>query len=235
MPKKIAPSKRRALITMPPDRKVRIYSFHNVACQEAARARGYWTGDKDYIEDDFDRAHGISWLPKYDWMRGKMAESIPGYTGDYPMWGYLTRPNFRQAPYFSDDVVVLVADVPRGRMLISDYDMWHRPLNDDYCTWTEEEDERLEALGLSGRGAPVTPEMMESWDRIFDLRDRTDPAVVAWCQQPDYLQACIDRIYPHEVVSERRFVGRVGRYRRPDPCMVPKAGGKAAASGALLD
>lgn len=216
MIRSIAPSKRRALIDMPPDRKVRVYTFQDVAALEAAEARGYWTGDKEYVEDDFDREHGCTWLPRYDWMRTKMAEHIPGYTGDYPMWAYLTRPNYRQVPYYRDDVVVIVADIPRGRMLISDYDFWHLPLNNDYCTWTEEEDERLTALGLNVRGAPVTPEMMATWDRIFDLRDRTDPAVIAWRQQPDSLQACIDRIYLHEVVQVKRSVGRVGRYRRRD-------------------
>jgi len=212
MPKALPRSRIDALMTMPPERKVRIYSIQDVHAWEAAKARGYWTGSKEYIEDELDREHDCSYLFQYDWMRGKMAERILGYSGDYPMWGYLKRPNLRQVPYVSDDTLFLIADVPRGRMLISDYDFWHMCLFKDYCTWTEEEEQRLEALGLAGKGTPLTPEKIETWDRILDLRERTDPEVVRWRRQPDSLQACVDRIYLDEVVVARPFIGRVGRF-----------------------
>jgi len=228
MTRKIAPSKRRALIAMPPEQKVRIYSFQDAAAWEAAKARGYWTGDRQYVEDDWDREHDCSWLPQYDFMREMMAEKIEGYSGDYPMWGYLKKPNLRQARFYEEPVIYLVADIPRGRMVVSDYDLWHLPLNRAFCTWTEAEDEEIEKLYPTAKDRGITPEMKESWRRVLDLSDRTDPEVLRWCGSIDCLQACVDRIYLHEIVQARPFEGRVGRNRKPEPSRVPPVVAEAA-------
>ncbi|RYD68580.1 MAG: DUF3841 domain-containing protein [Verrucomicrobiaceae bacterium] len=195
---------------------VRVYSFQSVGAHEAAQARGYWTGDLEYVEDDFDRQHGCGWKFQYDWMRDQMRFRVPSYSGDYPVWAYLRRPNMRQTPVFQSPTVKLVADVPRQRMLISDYDRWHTCLNNGYCADTEEEDEAVDRLRAEkGFGRTARDAMsLKSWERIFDLSDISDPAKLAWMGgQPNDLQACIDRIYPEEIVSIRPVTGRLYKNR----------------------
>lgn len=143
-----------------------------------------------------------------------MAVRLPDYSGEYPVWAHLKRPNLRQTYCFAHPTVLVVADVPRERVLISDYDRWHSCLNHWFCSDTEAEDNEMERRwGRVGPGrANLSVEMVRSWERIFDLRDVTDPEQIAWRGgHPNVVQACVDRIFPHEVISVRPVTGRLGR------------------------
>jgi hypothetical protein len=187
-----------------PDDLVRVYSFQSIAARDAAEAKGFWAGDAAFIDPDF--------RTPYAWMIEQMQIRIPGFSGDYPIWAYLRRPNMRQRRY-DEDAVLVVADVPRKRMLLSDYDGWHNPLYFWYWASTQEEMDRLEAAGLQTFGCErdITPEMKKSWEAIFDLSERTDPDVIAYNGRLDTVQATIDRIYTHEIVRITRALGRIGR------------------------
>jgi hypothetical protein len=148
-------------------------------------------------------------------MRGEMAKRIPGFTGEYPMWAYLTRPNLRQTSYHADSVLI-VADIPRQRMLVSDHSAWHLPLNRWYVTATEDEDDRLRETEGRINYMDETPrllsaEMKESWERIFEIGAPTNPIDRKWLGPRDDLQACIDRIYLGEIVRVTNQPGRIGK------------------------
>lgn len=206
-----------------PDDPVRVYTFQDTAAWDAARARGYLTGDAAFHDPDYAVA--------YAWMRGQMQARIPGFSGDPPVWAYLTRPNMRQRDYDPGPTVLVVADVPRRRMLVSDYDRWHQPLDICYLTDTEAEMEALEESGLQTYLAAreATPEMMASWEAVFDLDDSGWSAEKrAFWKRPDVLQACVDRIHLSEVVRVGPAQGRVGRNRRPFEPYHPPTSGDAA-------
>jgi hypothetical protein len=207
--KKIAHSKRRALMTMPGDETVTVYTFQHHGAWEAATARGYWTGDPAFIGEDDDRD---DWIFQYDWMREQMGKRLTDYSGDYPVWAYFKKPNMRQTQFFGEPVVLVEAEVPRSRMLISDFDLWHTPLNNWYCARTEAEADAYDARHAGGTGPTYrNPEIIASWDRIFEIGDRTDPEEIRWHGgQPNLLQACIDRIHPHEIRRVIPVTGRIG-------------------------
>jgi len=211
MQKRIPSSKRRALIAMPPDRKVRIWTLQAAAAWEAAKVRGFWTGSAEHVDAGIDLGRRNSLRPQYEWMRRRMAERLAGFSGDFPIWAHLARPNLRQCPHFDSPTVLLVAEVPRGRMLVSDLRLWDSaPMTRSYCAWTKAEDDAFEGEG------GLAPAVVASWDRVFDIADRSDPEVIAWCGQADSLQACVDRIHPHEVILVRPVAGRVGRNARTE-------------------
>ena len=195
-----------ALRTMPAEQKVRIYSVQDLGAWEAAQQRGYWTGSYEHIT-----AEEHNYLKPYEWMREQMAKRIEGYSGDFPMWGFFLQPNMRRRCFFTEPTVMLVADVPRGRMLISDFDWWHTPLNNWYCATSEEEDDAFDAHHQGGVGpSTVNQVMRDTWERIFDLSPRA-PEVLPYIGVGNVLQTCIDRIYLNEVVRVRPVTGRLGR------------------------
>ncbi len=210
-----------------PDDIVRVYTFQHPAAWEAARERGYLTGAEGaYSDPDF--------AVPYAWMRERMAERIPGFSGDMPVWAYLTRPNLRQRHHGPEPSVLVVADVPRGRMLLSDYDRWHQPLDLCYLVDTEAEMEALEEAGLQTYlvSRKATPEMMATWEGVFDLdHSGWSAEKLAYWRPPVVLQACVDRIHLSEVVRVRPVQGRVGRNRKPVKLRSSPVAGKASGDG----
>lgn len=200
-------SKRLSLKNMAGDEKVRIWSFQSTEAWKTAKERGYFAGDERFIdEDDFD------WLTPYRWMRDQMAERLPEFSGDYPVWAYLARPNLRQWRRFEKPTVKIVAEVPRARMLISDYDSWHCVLNSSPFTMTEEEDDWFDHLMETNIEA-FLEEARKTWVRIFELGDvRTTPEIANWItREVSCLQACVDRIHLDEIVSVKEVHGRKRR------------------------
>ncbi|MGY2049424.1 DUF3841 domain-containing protein [Methylobacterium sp. JK268] len=182
---------------------VRVYSFQSLAAASCARERGFWAGDRRFVDEHF--------AVPYAWMVDQMSRRIPDFSGDYPIWGYFVRPNMRRCR-FDDDCVLVVADVPRSRMLISDLARWHNPLNLLYCFDSEDEEQALVDAGIQlyASDRVATPAMMESWGRVFDIAERSSDRAAA-AGRLISLQACIDRIYPHEVVRLSLATGRLGR------------------------
>lgn len=188
---------------MPGNGTVRAYTLQSAAAWDLALERGYMTGSRDHV-DEHD-------LGPYLWMVEQMGLRIDGHSGDFPIWAFFHRPNMRQRPFFDAPTVLIVADVPRSRMLISDFDLWHDPLNSWYCALTHEESDAFDGSHVGGTGpAFVTDAMRSTWERVFDLAPRP-PEVLRFAGPGCRLQACIDRITIDEVVSVTPVTGRKGR------------------------
>lgn len=192
---------------------VRIWSFQTEESRASADRRGFWAG----CEEASRGKDGDYELFQHDWMRMQMAKRLPDYSGEFPVWAYLRRPNLRQTQWFDSPTLLLVADVPRERLLVSNYEWWVYTLNHWYMSLTEAEDDeydRRHAVSYHGHGIHrVTQEMLDSWERVFRTDPLTDPEQIAWRGYSTHndLQACVDRIFPHEVVSLRPVTGRLGR------------------------
>jgi hypothetical protein len=186
---------------MPPERLVRIYSLQSAVAWQRAREVGYFTGEADHVDEDFRHA--------YDWMREQMGERIPGYSGDYPVWAWIKRPNMRQWDRFDEPTVLVVADVPRRRVLASDYHAWHTVLNNSYDTASEEEWDWIFSAVPIPAPEPSLEAQRASWQKVFDL---DDPPIGSpawkWRGAPDVVQLCIDRVSLDEIVRVTPVIGR---------------------------
>jgi len=190
-------SRRRELLEMPPEAPVRIWSFQHPAALDAARARGWLSGDHGHTGagDAEEMRNGNGFWRAYGWMRGRKAERIPGFSGEAPVWAWVKRPSAKPMDAWRTDVIRITASVPRGRMLLSDEDAWHAVLNGRPYSLTEAESD----TGTGSVGAFATS---PTWERIFDLSPRTGEQAL-WCGQPEYVQACVDRIYLNEILAVR--------------------------------
>lgn len=181
--------------------KTRIYTYQHRDVLSAALEHGYLTGSEEHAFFDADEREHMAW--PYGWMRRQMATRLPAYSGDWPVWAYTRRPSWRKfhrswSPESRRDLVRITALVPRDRVLLSDLDLWHLPLNHGYLSLTEAEDNAISQANLSRE------QIEESWQRIFDL-DR--PAIadeIQWIRSTrPVVQACVDRIFLAEIVSLR--------------------------------
>lgn len=183
---------------------VRVWSMQHRDALLVARRTGYLSGVHDHAfagdqGDAEDRARRPDRTSPYGWMRQRMAERMPCFSGDDPIWGWLKRPStrpsvWRQSP--GKATVLVSAIVPRHRILLSDFDDWHAVLNDWHLSRTEAEDAAVEAVG-GATGA----QRRDSWLRIFEVGRLRTSEEVRWRGQGLFVQACIDRIHLGEIVQ----------------------------------
>lgn len=197
MIKPLPSSVRESLSEMSPDVPVRVYTYQSHDSWNAALVNGHLSGEGAPVDKDWkDIAAG-----PYQWMRRQMASRITDFSGDLPVWCWLKRRNPRQADWTAGTVRI-TAMVPRGRMLISDYELWHMPLNHGPIVDNEDEYDKWDWKNPDGKEA-----IEATWSEIFRITDRTerDPK---WIGRPDLLQACVDRIRLDEIVDVRHMPAR---------------------------
>lgn len=179
-------SMRIKLDSLPDDSMIPLYSIQHIDAFNVAKEKGYFTGSVEY-SSFYDEEYGIDekWKRAYDWMVSKMKEKNPSHSGDYPMWAYLKNPRTKQPITWTGGPYCLVFfKVPKKRILISDYESWHAPLN-GACYYHEKYFDEF-----------PPEEIMSTWDQIFDI---TKNEHSEWYHPPEYLQVCIDRIYMSEI------------------------------------
>lgn len=166
---------------------MKLFTIQHAAAWETAKRCGFLAGDERHADQDF--------LTAYRWMQSQMSRRLSHYSGKPPIWAWLKRPDLRHRWASKGQLMVLLTvDVPPERVLVSDHEAWHFVLNKSYLGLDEEDfdshrDSSEEALKLS-------------WERIFG------PFPV-WKDFPNtHLQACVDQVYLHEVLSVRFFNGR---------------------------
>ncbi len=178
--KSIPINRLRSIMNKSPDDMVRVYSVQGVDALRAAEQRGYWCGvaPNDPVFDS-----------PYDWMKCRMVEMLPSYSGDFPMWAWLKRPSTKIK---KKDSVRISAMVPRSRILFSDYDSWHSVLNNGFIANSEAEHDRHTNVDIE-----------PSWHRIFDFNIRMQSSEIAWRGdgRNPYVQLCIDRLNWDEITS----------------------------------
>lgn len=193
-------SRLRAIAAAPSDSLVRVWTLQHPEAVQEARRSGRLRGNPEFSLDPEDvgddgRPTGYSFALR--WLQGKMAERIPSFSGDLPIFAWLKRPSAKPWPASFGPLVRVCAIVPRRRLLLS--------LHDGFlCV----------ANGTRLPGAPSDGSMEASWERIFD-----PSSTGMWSprgrQLDDKVQACLDGIHVSEIVSARRLPVRGPAGRRP--------------------
>ena len=171
---------------------------------------------------------GRDFRRQYRWMRERMRERVAGYGGRPPIWCWLVKPDMRGTSWGPGGVMVMRAEleIPAERVLVSDFDLWHVPLNNGYLAADRADDEAFdrEAEERTGRRYPrwhqedfpedLRRKLLDSWERIFPDRwgEVEDPDWYGAEPGGRVLQACVEEIKPEEVVGVERFVTRRGAW-----------------------
>jgi hypothetical protein len=188
VPRPLPLSRRRALLEAG---RVRVWTVQDAGAVRRARASGRLSGGWGrcpWPEDD------VAGRRAYAWMRARMAERVPGFSGAWPVWVWAKRPSWRRP---RPGHVLLSAVVPAARVLWSDYGLWHGPLNGGPLVADEAAWDAWEAGGACPAAAERT------WDVCLDILGGGSGS---WSRASGVVQGCCDGLSWAEV----RHVARAG-------------------------
>jgi hypothetical protein len=186
-------SRRRALFHAPPNQLIRIHTRQHHDAWAVAQKLGYFTGDHGILDYDENSGIDFTYHKPYDWMKNEMSKVIPDFTGERPVWGYLKRPLHKGWYKLRPNMIQFTALVPRKRILFSDYELWHHPLNNWPISETEQDDE-------AWWETKPRPDPSHTWYKCLDICQEQNYKT-NFCGYTDLIQACIDRIYIDEIVK----------------------------------
>lgn len=199
------------LMEMDGETLVRVYTRQKQAAWEAAQRIGYFTGSHSAhdADDNADFAY------QYEWMRQQMAARMPEFSGDLPIWTWLKRQNERKwvTSWHKEDRATtpnhprIIALVPRKRILLSCYDLWHAHLNNWNVALTHEQHQAYDTKWPKYKQPGEHPEYQrdteENWGVVFDVHLPRTPYLEETHGRVNTVQACVDRIYLNEIQSVR--------------------------------
>ena len=112
---------------------------------------------------------------EYKWLSERMRDLIgePPSGVRFPVWawyqweGVRKRPDMRTHRFCGEKgspIVLITFDIPDNKVALSDFDMWHCILNDDYLPLSEADD----------KDVFTEEEKIKSWDNVFKYDIETD-------------------------------------------------------------
>jgi hypothetical protein len=179
------------------------------------------------------RHAGKDFLVAYDWMAGQMERRLaaPRPSKDaFPVWAWdqwegatRRRPDLRASGHLAKGIrgVRVECRVDAGRVLLSEFDLWHYVLNYWYLPGSESDgkafERKLAQAGLClhrcDRGNPVTQaelrrEIERSWQRILDVTWADRGCRIASPPEKKSIQATLWEIVIEDVVESTAFNAR---------------------------
>lgn len=170
-----------------------LWTIQHYPAYESLQKNGILRADEDHLfcEDDFRYA--------YDWMSEKMIDAglmLP-QGARYPVWawhqweGKRKRRDMREGGHAKrgEKIVQLTIEIDDQDVLLSDFDLFHYPLNRGYLPIDEKDDlafeKHYESLGYSHQDLnnpdvqnddmkKIRMDIISSWDRIFQLGQEDD-------------------------------------------------------------
>jgi len=166
---------------------------------------GYLTGNKDFALPYSKEDPWQFLIPAYEWMQKQMKKRIKGYTGELPMWAYIECPphNLKAKPRYGDKPILIKAEIPLSRCLLSDFTMWECVMNNWHLADTLKECK----ADLEDKIKIPKRKRIKNWEKIFIMTPPKpkERAVMEYMHGDDifkgkYIQVCIDRIYKDEII-----------------------------------
>lgn len=140
-------------------------------------------------------------LQAYNWISNKLEEKTKKRPCKFPRWVWVkeegkectrTIGQCLEESFYEGDYVLLTLDVPEERLLLSDFDLWHHPLNgwplfdeeeesdafekwreDNHLSWFIFNDNEIKDCDKS-LVKEARNKIIKTWDGIFDLVKEND-------------------------------------------------------------
>ena len=173
-----------------------LWTIQHKNAYEKMMATGSLTADDDYLF-----APEFNYQP-YCWISEKMKEYIGDPPSDvhFPVWAWYQWESVRKRPDMrthrrwttkGTPIVLITFEIPDDKVLLSDFDMWHVILNDDYLPLTESED----------KDVFTEEEKLSSWNNVFQYDVVTD----FWAA-PKTTQATMWEVKKEWVLKAEHFI-----------------------------
>ena len=141
----------------------------------------------------------------YCWLSERMKERIgnPPKGVEFPVWAWYQWEGKRKRPDMrthhriygkkGTPIVLLTFDIPKEKVVLTDFDMWHCILNNSYLPLTQKED----------KDVFTDKEKIKSWDNVFKYDIETD-----YWDVPKTIQATMWGIRKEWILKVEHFLSR---------------------------
>lgn len=166
-----------------------------------------------------------NWVKEpYEWLAEQMSQRISPRPGPntYPLWGWYQynginhkRPDLRHSAHVprGEPAVMLKVEIPKQDLLLSDFILWHAPLNMQYLEKSNREELRWKKLlktrnatGFATLDQDLRELVEKSWLNIFEL-DKTN-RYWGTTLQNRCIQATFWKLSINQVQEVTHFIGR---------------------------
>jgi hypothetical protein len=206
---------------------MRLWTIQTVTAWEVLQQQRILRAEKHMVWGGDDPGEEVK--RAYDWMREQMERRIgPRPSPEaYPVWAWAQwngarhpRPDLRAREYLPAGTrgVRLEVEIPEERVLLSDFELWHYPLNYWYLPDSDEDDQRFEQRcaekGVNFYQMKPLPnqmlheQLMASWEHIFDLAWIYEPVTGATRREDRRIQATFWTVLLEDVRPVRSFRAR---------------------------
>lgn len=179
---------------------------------------GIMYGNKDYIDPDF--------LSPYSWLMQQMDKRIGKrpFPDCYPIWAWYQyhdshrrKPDLRSAGFLAKGTQGVRIEINKNKqdILLSDFDLWHYPLNYWILSSSEEESEAFDQLLTQNKiqfadqqnyTAEIKQQIEQSWEKIFNMNYA--PEYIASPFEKKSIQATFWSISTSQITKVEKFTAR---------------------------
>ena len=197
---------------------MQLWTIHPIEWYEKLLKDGIIYGEKKYVEPDF--------LYSYDWLVKKMEERIGNrpFPECYPVWSWFQytnskrrKPDLRSRGFIPKGTKGVRIEINKNEndVLLSDFHLWHHPLNYYSIDDNEEESDAFDRLLEQNNinfvdKESYTPEIRQiveqSWDKLLDMDYA--PEYAAFPFEEKAIQATFWSLSVHEIVKVEEFIAR---------------------------
>lgn len=157
-----------------------------------------------WSHEDVQELMAYNWM--IDQMKIRIGKSPNGIK--YPIWcwfmweGRWYRPDKRRSGYGprGTPLIVIEMDIPKSEILLSDFDLWHYPLNNWYLPASEQDDMKLDE-----NEKLLT--MEKSWCRVFDI-NKEDDGYLYGKNNSKSIQGTIWEIKSEYIMNIQKFIAK---------------------------
>jgi hypothetical protein len=182
---------------------------------------GVYSATDSFIQEDFVLA--------YEYMLKQMRKRIGAASCQncYLIWAWYQymdenkkKPDLRYSGHLEKGAhgVLMELEIDSSEVLLSDFELWHYPLNYWYLPVSEEEgnrfDSKIESEGFDYyKEKPIRDKyyhnkIEESWDKIFDIDWFDEKFEISWRRKDKSIQATFWELKLEQVKNVRFFIAR---------------------------
>lgn len=149
----------------------------------------------------------------YQWLCDEMVRKIssPKFDTQLPIWCWHTingkrkKPDMRESCHAptGTEIYRLTLEIPDELVLLSDFALWHYPLNDWHISTSEQEDESFESLSLEQQERVK----IDSWKYVFQI-DMEDDGYLFGKNSDKYIQGTFWELKSCDIIKVEKFIAR---------------------------
>lgn len=193
---------------------MRLWSIQPIEVWDELQTKGYYRCDPAKACFIYDEK--ISFRDQYIWLVKQMKQCIgdPPQGVSYPVWAWYIfdsknkKPDLRLSGYRQpgEQSVCIEVEIPKEKVLLSDFDGWHFVLGHYYYIGggSEEESDRIDRWLSNLSETEQNKEIESSWLSIFNI----EPVESDWSPVGHYVQGTFWELRMEQVVKVQFFKAR---------------------------